>query len=180
MRRAPQAGFTLIEMLIGIAIIALLMLAALPNFRIWMQNTQIRTASEGILNGLQFARAEAVRRNANVELEMVDVSGWNAKLASTSAIIQTRTSGEGSGNATVTVKPDGATKTTFNGLGRQVANADGSESITHMKIDTTTISASDTRELCITVGSGGIIRLCDPQVVAGDSRACLPAVPVGC
>jgi type IV fimbrial biogenesis protein FimT len=56
-RRPPQAGFTLVEMMIAIAIFALLVLAALPEFRIWMQNTQIRTAAEGILNGLQFARA---------------------------------------------------------------------------------------------------------------------------
>jgi hypothetical protein len=49
-----------------------------------------------------------------------------------------------------------------------------------MKVDTTAIPAADTRELCIMIGTGGVVRMCDPQVAAGDSRACLPAVPAGC
>jgi type IV fimbrial biogenesis protein FimT len=166
--------------MIAVAIFAILTLAALPSFRAWIQNTQIRTAGEGILNGLQFARAEAVRRNVNIELEMVGVSGWNARVSSSGEVLQSRTSGEGSGNATVSIFPAGATKTTFNGLGRQVTNADGSSLITHMKVDSGTLAAAETRELCITIGTGGVVRMCDPQVAAGDSRSCIPAVPAGC
>lgn len=180
MRQAPQAGFTLVELVIAIAIIAILLLAALPEVRTWIANTQIRSAGEGILNGLQLARAEAVRRNMNVELEMVGASGWNAKVATTGTVIQSRPSGEGSGSATATIYPAGAVKTTFNGLGRQVSNADGSEPITHMSIDSAAIPAADTRQLCIMVGTGGVLRMCDPQVAAGDTRQCLPAVPAGC
>jgi type IV fimbrial biogenesis protein FimT len=174
------SGFTLVEMMIAIAIFALLVLAALPEVRIWVQNTQIRTAGEGILNGLQLARTEAVRRNTNMELEMVGVSGWNAKVASSGLIVQSRPSGEGSGSAVLVIKPDGATMVTFNGLGRLVANGDASAAITEIKVDSTAISAASTRELCITVSSGGAVRMCDPQVAAGDTRACLPAVPAGC
>lgn len=180
MRRAPEAGFTLVELVIAIAIIAILILAALPNFRAWLQNTQIRTAGEGILNGLQLARAEAVRRNVDIELEMVGASGWNAKVASSGTVIQSRPSGEGSGSATATIYPDGSTKTTFNGLGRQVGNQDGSVPITHMKIDSSAIPAAETRQLCIMVGAGGVVRMCDPQVAASDTRACLPAPPAEC
>lgn len=176
----PASGFTLVEMIIAIAIFALLVTAALPEFRVWVQNTQIRTAGEGILNGLQLVRNEAVRRNTNMELEMIGASGWNAKVASTGQIIQSRADGEGSGNAVLVIKPDGATKATFNGLGRLVANGDGSDSITEIKVDSNGVSAASTRELCITVGTGGAVRLCDPQVAAGDTRACLPAVPAGC
>lgn len=180
MSRLRASGFTLVEMIIAIAIFALLIMAALPEFRVWIQNTQIRTAGEGILNGLQLARNEAVRRNTNMELEIVGVSGWNAKVANTGEIIQSRASGEGSGSAVVIIKPDGATKATFNGLGRQVPNGDGSDSITEIKIDSNAIDAAATRELCIIVGNSGVVRLCDPQVAATDTRACLPAVPAGC
>jgi type IV fimbrial biogenesis protein FimT len=181
MRRAPQAGFTLIEMMVALAVFALLVLAALPNFRVWIQNTQVRTAAEGMFNGFQFARAEAVRRNVDIELEIVGISGWNAKIASSGQVVQSRPSGEGSGSATATVYPAGAAKTTFNGLGRQVTNLDGSDPITHLAIDTNVIPAADSRQLCITVGSGGIVRLCDPQVAESDTRACLPfPAPAGC
>lgn len=174
------SGFTLVEMMIAIAIFALLVLAALPEVRIWIQNTQIRTAAEGILNGLQLARTEAVRRNTDMELEIVGVSGWNAKVASTGLVVQSRPSGEGSGSAVPVVMPAGATKVTFNGLGRLVSNGDASASITAIKIDSNAISSSSSRELCITVSSGGAVRMCDPQVAAGDTRACQPAVQADC
>ena len=39
---------------------AIMLFIALPNFAVWMQNTQIRTAGEAVLNGMQLARAEAI------------------------------------------------------------------------------------------------------------------------
>jgi type IV fimbrial biogenesis protein FimT len=171
-------GFTLVEMMIALAVLGLLMLAALPEIRTWMQNTQIRTAAEGMVNGLQLARTEAVRRNTNIEMEVVGISGWNVTVGG--SVIQSRASGEGSPSALLTIDPAGATKTTFNGLGRQVPNGDGSEPIAAILIDSSTIDAAATRELCITVGTGGVVRLCDPQVAAGDTRACQPVVPTVC
>src|ERR1700752_2884648 len=68
-RRKPR-GFTLVELLVGMALMAALMLIAAPNFATWLQNTQIRTASEAVLNGVHLARAEAVRRNTPVIFQM--------------------------------------------------------------------------------------------------------------
>ena len=65
-------GFSLIELLVAIAVMTIMLLLALPNFSIWMQNTQIRTAGEGILAGMQLARAEAVRRNTSVRFQLVN------------------------------------------------------------------------------------------------------------
>lgn len=174
------AGFTLVEMMIALAIFALLILAALPEVRTWVQNTQIRTAAEGMLNGFQLARSEAVRRNANIELEIVGDTGWNAKVSSSGQVIQSRPSGEGSESARLVITPTGATKATFNGLGRLVANGDATALITEIKVDSPAIAAAASRQLCIMVSAGGVVRMCDPQVAAGDTRACQPAVPAGC
>lgn len=67
-----MAGFTLIEMLVALVILAILVFVALPNFTMWIQNTKIRTTAQDLLNGLQLARAEALRRNARVELALTD------------------------------------------------------------------------------------------------------------
>jgi len=181
-----SAGFTIIELLITIAVLAILLYIALPNFAVWMQNTQIRTAGEAILNGVQLARAEAIRRNVNVELRMDVSSGWTARVADTGEVIQSRLAGEGSAAALVTITPAGATTLTFNGFGSIATNADATATVTEVKIDSPSIAAADSRELCVLVRAGGNVRLCDPQVPATDTRTCIPplpaaqVVPAGC
>jgi type IV fimbrial biogenesis protein FimT len=61
-----QHGVTLIELAVVLAIVAILLSQAAPAFSAWIQNAQIRTAAESIQNGLQLARAEAIRRNRSV------------------------------------------------------------------------------------------------------------------
>ena len=177
-----SAGFTLIELLIAVTILAIMLFIALPNFAIWMQNTQIRTAGEAVLNGMQLARADAIRRNVNVELRMDVSSGWTAKVADTfgGEVIQSRLAGEGSAAALVTITPAGAKTVTFNSFGSVATNADGTATVTEIKIDSAGIAAADSRELCILVRAGGNIRMCDPNVVATDTRSCGAAVPAGC
>jgi type IV fimbrial biogenesis protein FimT len=174
-----QSGVNLIELMIGLAVLAILILVSLPSYTVWIQNTQIRTAAEGILAGLDLARAEAIRRNANVELEMGAGSTWTVRVTSDGQVIQKREE-EGSGSAVVSVRPAGATKVTFNGFGSVTFNLDGTPSITEIKVDSDKIAAADSRELCVMVSGGGVVRLCDPQVALPDPRACTPAVPAGC
>jgi type IV fimbrial biogenesis protein FimT len=177
-----SAGFSLIELMIVIVILAIMLFIALPNFAVWMQNTQIRTAGEAVLNGMQLARAEAIRRNVSVELRMDISSGWTARVADAfgGEVIQTRLAEEGSGAALITITPAGANTVTFNSFGSVAANADGTATLTEIKIDSPAIAAADSRELCILVRAGGNVRMCDPQVVVTDTRSCGAAVPAGC
>lgn len=62
-------GFSLIELLLGITITGILLVMGVPSFKSWIQNAQIRTATEAIQNGLEMARAEAVRRNTLVRFQ---------------------------------------------------------------------------------------------------------------
>jgi len=174
------SGFTLIELLTVVTILSIMLFLALPNFNVWLQNTQIRTAGEAILNGLQLARAEAVRRNVNVELRMDLSSGWTARLPDTGEVIQTRLAGEGSSAALVTITPLGANTVTFNSLGTIAANANGSNPVSEFKIDSISLAAADSRELCILIRTGGNIRMCDPQVASTDTRSCGAVIPAGC
>jgi type IV fimbrial biogenesis protein FimT len=184
-------GFTLIELLTVVTVMSIMLFLALPNFSVWLHNTQIRTAGEAILSGLQLARTEAVRRNVNVELTLdltPGSSGWTAKIAGVGGeVIQSRLTGEGSASAFVTITPNGARTITFTSFGTTIAtNADGSNTITELKIDAPSLAAADSRELCILVRTGGTIRMCDPQVLATDTRTCVPplpapqVVPTGC
>mgnify|MGYP001558473012 FL=1 len=171
-----QKGVSLIELMIGLVILGILLMVGLPSYSAWIQNTQIRTAAESILNGMQLARAEAVRRNTNVQLVFGAASNWTVSVPGTAEQVQARTSDEGSKNVTVAMTPAGATTITFNALGRVVANADASASITQVKVDVPVaiLSAAESRDLSIRVTAGGNVRMCDPDpsVLATDPRFC--------
>lgn len=165
-----QTGFTLVELMIVIAIVGLLSIAGVVSYARWMQNQQIRTAAEAILNGMQLARSEAVKRNSPVRFVLGTQSGWTVTVVSDGSQVQTRSAQEGSSNASVTVTPNGATTISFNGFGRVTSNSDGSASITQIDID----NLRGDRPLRVTVGAGGTLRMCDPstKLQAGDPRAC--------
>ena len=56
-------GFTIIELMVGLALLAILLVLALPSFTQMAQNMRLRAHAESLSNGLQLARSEALRRN---------------------------------------------------------------------------------------------------------------------
>lgn len=170
--KSRPLGFSLIELLIGIVIMAILLSLAMPSFQAWLQNTQIRNAAESVQNGLQRARAEAVGRNTDVEFVLGAGSSWVVRVAG-GADIESRSSGEGSKDVIVTITPAGATTLTFNNFGGvKAANADASAPFTQVDLDSPVLSAADSQELRITIGMGGNVRMCDPNASAPSPRAC--------
>ena len=78
------AGFTLIEMMITLAIAAILILLAAPAMTTLIQTQQVRTAAADLHSALNFARSEALKRAASVEVVPVSgdwKNGWVVQLA---------------------------------------------------------------------------------------------------
>ena len=78
-----DSGFTLIELMITLAVLGILISLAVPEFRLAIQNAQIRRAAESAMNGINLARAEALRRNAVVRFQLVDSLSAACALSST-------------------------------------------------------------------------------------------------
>lgn len=176
-----KGGFTLVELMVVVAVLAALMSIGAPSFMEWIQNSRIRTAAESLQNGLQIARAEAVRRNTNVEFMLNGTGGaWTVQLQRGDEPFLQGSAAEGGGTVIVTSTPALATTLTYNGLGRVNAeNADGSARLTQLDVDlpATVLAPEKTRDLRLMVGAGiddpgGEIRMCDPNVAAGDVRSC--------
>lgn len=174
LNRLGQRAFTLVEMLITVALLAILLSLAAPSFSVMLANAQIRTASQAQFDGLQLARVEAIRRNTRVIFNFAAPSGWTVTVESDGSTVQTRPSGEGSSAVVVTPSPAGALKATFDGLGRLQPNTDASASIAQMDADAP-LSAStpgSTHPLRVLLSTGGSARLCDPAAPATSATAC--------
>lgn len=196
--RKSEWGVSLIELIIGLAIVAVLLAAGAPSFSTWIRNTQIRNAVESIQNGLQLARSEAVRRNAAVQFSftttvdnscalstaganwVVSLSDPSAKCATTPKsglgdpapqIIQIRSNAEGSSKA---VASAGQSAIVFNGLGQVTPAASINICVGITGVDSTACYvAGDERHLQVAVSTGGQIRMCDPKFAAGsDPQGC--------
>ncbi|HSG77202.1 MAG TPA: GspH/FimT family pseudopilin [Burkholderiales bacterium] len=198
--RTTQSGVSLIELLIGLAIMGLLIMIGLPNMATWLQNSKIRTAGETMLAGLTLARTEAVRRNQIVRFQMVnnltsacvistsgtdwvvsldDVTGaCDAAPSETAAprVIQRRSGSEGTTSVVLAAATAGVVH--FNGLGR-VTSPGGAANMTQVAISNPVggtcehVDGGAMRCLRINISVGGEARMCDPAVTdASDPRIC--------
>lgn len=165
-----ESGFSLIELMIAIALLALVVALGVPGYKTWVQNTQIRNAAESMLNGLQVARMESVQRNHGVKFELAAGTGWKVSCEPVDAVcaddpIQERSSSDGS-SGSINVTP-AAVVIIFNQLG-------GSDGVYTLDIDSSAIAASDQRPLRIMVDVGGSSRMCDPDsgLDSSDPRKC--------
>lgn len=171
--KKPALGFSLIELIIAIAIVGLVSAIAMPSYATWIKNSRVRTAAESIQNGLQTARAEAVKRNASIQFSLSANSNWSIDCVTISsncpATILSRLASEGStGGAIITLSPDGTAfpaKATFSNLGL----LDNSTSPAPFNQVDISISGAD-RPLRVTLGVGGNTRVCDPSPSLSDTN----------
>ena len=65
---APAAGFTLMELMMTIAVLAILTTLAVPAFTQFIQNNRLAGQANEVVASLQFARTEALKRGSWAEL----------------------------------------------------------------------------------------------------------------
>lgn len=76
-RRRACRGFTLVEMMTVVSIIAILASVAAPSFAELAATQRVRAAASALSESLWLARAEATKRNTNVGFVFVDAqAGW--------------------------------------------------------------------------------------------------------
>ena len=186
-QRAEVRGFTLIEMMVAIAIAALLLLLAGPPFTTFLRNSEIRSTSESIVNGLRAAKTEAARQNRRVmfTLEGGNSASWVINVVNdpvdcadpVAPPIQSYVKEEAGKNSKVIIAPADKLTVCFDGIGRVVKQGTPNDHI--MSIDVESIVACQARPLRIVVDDADKpaprgLRMCDPNpnLPPDDPRYC--------
>jgi len=189
-------GFSILELMIGLGLLGVLLMLAMPTFTQMLQNTKLRAGTEAISAGLQLARSEALRRNQAVEFVLTDseptednvdaaanTTGphWIVRANSGLALnfVEGRSAFAGSGQADATTvqvaavipsSPSALTAgtVTFNPLGRAELTADAVFDVSNPAGGACKTAGGDEPMRClrVVVSSGGRIRMCDPSVTA--------------
>ena len=186
-----RGGFSLIELMVGIAVLGILVLLAMPSYRQWILNSRVRSVSESIQNGLRIARSQAVELDTSVRFELSSANSANweicvpATAASacagitspcsatvrTSCLIQKYVSQAGNYGILIgSVAGAGASfGTTITGLGTTGVTFTplgrpsdfGNTSLGRVDVYSTTTGS---RRLVNVVSAGGSVRECDPNL----------------
>ncbi len=131
-----SSGFTMVELMIGVAILGIMAGFAAPAFRDMLVNERVKSASFEMIAALTLARSEAVKRNVAVTLTPTSAGtdwagGWTVVAAGPTTL---NTQG-----AFSSVIITGPTSFVYNRSGRsssatavtfQIASATGSSTIT--------------------------------------------------
>lgn len=185
LRRVVVRGFTLIELMVTIAILAILIGIAIPSFQTMIQSNRLQSASAEFQSALLMARTEAINRGGDAKVTIlanlvgttrswnngytlfVDRSGMNSTLVqldTENAAAALRTPNEQLLNVPALNTAVNFTNTdntpsfymTFNGLGRSVSNSNALFPTGYQFTSATGVAASTAR--CLKLNSMGRLR----------------------
>ncbi len=93
--KRPNFGFSLVELLVTISVIAILSVAAVPAFQSMIESRRLIAATEGVYAHLQFARSEAVKFGlpANLNISVKTGTPWCLGISNTTASCNCNTQG---------------------------------------------------------------------------------------
>ncbi len=75
---AAVRGFTIIELMVVVAVVAVLAAVVAPSFSTFILGQRVKTASFDMASSLLLARSEAIKRNTDVTIAPKDTAaGWS-------------------------------------------------------------------------------------------------------
>lgn len=69
-------GFTIIELLVVLVIATILLVTTIPSFVTFLQTSRLTSTSQQLYDTMQYARAEALKRNVNIFVSFQTGSNW--------------------------------------------------------------------------------------------------------
>lgn len=77
-RRSVRRGFTLIELMVAVALIAIMLALAAPSLTTFQRNAELTTATNTLLSAINAARGEAMKRGRYAMVVPADTANWSS------------------------------------------------------------------------------------------------------
>lgn len=183
-------GFSLVELVVALAIMGVLLALGLPAFNTYVENTRLRSAAEVFLSAVESAKGTAATQNAQVEVLLTNNNtaaslataessttgaGWMVRTVDRARFIEGRSLIEGGRGGQATVVVTGSVgSVTFTSLGGTTLAAMATFAFTNPTAGACVSAAPSgpIRCLNIQVSTTGRVKMCDPAAVSPDTRAC--------
>lgn len=155
-------GFTLIELMVVVTLVAVLSAIAVPSFRDLLLNQRLAASTSDFVAALSLARTEALKRSQTITLTPKTVKDWNSGWEVKSTV----------GNAATTLRtfealPVGVTVDTglsnaFNGKVNYEANGFAKNGNAYL-MGCVAFKADTGRRSAVVVSASGRPKVCDPD-----------------
>ena len=132
-----NSGFTFTELMVTIAVVAILASLAIPNYIAWLPNYRLQSGAEEIQSALQLARTSAIKENATATVAF-DTANETYR-----AFVGTRTVRRGQMPAGIDLNcalNNGGTSVQFNTQGFAINNTQGNAQVSNNSGRTKTIA----------------------------------------
>lgn len=87
-RRIDMHGFTLVELMITLALVVIVATIAVPNFTTLIRNNQLQGKAEELKAFLNYARSQAVLNRVSYTVQIDDEDPWEIKSNRTDAEVE--------------------------------------------------------------------------------------------
>ena len=155
-------GFSIYELLIAIAVFAILAAIAVPSYKTFIQNYRLTATAENLYSVIQAARSEAVKRNATVFVSFNTTDPWcygvNVGSACTCTTASTCNLGVHSATAS------GLTTLSTTGLSGTAISFEGTRGAASSSATITYTTTGGTNAMSLKIGLLGNSQLCSAQI----------------
>jgi type IV fimbrial biogenesis protein FimT len=195
---ARAAGFTMVELLVSVAIVSIVAGLAVPALGEMMAARRVNSAAQTLAATFKTAQNEAIRRNRMVEVAFTSAQPtpantvgaatvvasvarhWIARVANptSAADFVGGTSLAGDFSAVTLTNAD-LRSVGFTPMGRALDLSTANPTALAAPLVVRLTAAGTSRAICVSVGTGGAVRVCDPSRPSGSGAACVPYLPAG-
>lgn len=71
-----KTGYTIIEIMVTLAVAAILAMTALPSMKLMILNSKMTSKTNEFIRGFNYARSEAIKRGTTVGMQPIDPIAW--------------------------------------------------------------------------------------------------------